>query len=60
MRVQPAKVCKTNFSSQTIKTVAKLTESMNNSLGADASYGGFSFSANSEKQPNELLHQQRR
>jgi hypothetical protein len=46
--VQPAKVCKTNFSSQTIKTVAKLKDSMNASLGAEGGFGPYSFSANAE------------
>jgi hypothetical protein len=46
--VQAAKVCKTNFSSQTIKTVTKLRESLNSSLGLNGGFRTYSFSANSE------------
>lgn len=46
--IMPAQVCKTNFSSQVLQTASSMKSSMSLSLGAEAGYGAFSFSANTE------------
>lgn len=46
--IMPAQVCKTNFSSQVLQSSSSLKSSMSLSLGAEAGYGPYSFSANTE------------
>lgn len=46
--VHPAKICKTNFTSQTIKTLTSLKDSMSSKLGATRELAAYSFSANKE------------